>query len=247
MTYKKTNENMYFSWFCANLIEIQQENQNTHLLPFPVVFSEQMNLQCNNDFYLVWRNKMAKARTLESDELQSVLDYIATTKHAARDRCALLVSHLAGMRIGEISSLTIADVQDATGKVRSQVYLTPDKTKGKHARTVFINTRLQAEIADYLKTLDITNKEHALFYTQKNPKRGFTPCTMANHIKSIYLKSGAYNCSSHTGRRTFATQIAARGVSVRVLMRALGHRNLSSVMEYVDSSDSMLRNAVELA
>jgi hypothetical protein len=30
-------------------------------------------------------------------------------------------------------------------------------------------------------------------------------------------------------------------------MRALGHRNLSSVMEYVDSSDSMLRNAVELA
>jgi integrase/recombinase XerD len=190
---------------------------------------------------------MAKARTLESDELQSVLDYIATTKHAARDRCAILVSHLAGMRIGEISSLTITDVQDATGKVRSQVYLTPDKTKGKHARTVFINTRLQAEIADYLKTLNITNKEHALFYTQKNPKRGFTPCTMANHFKHIYASSGAFNCSSHTGRRTFATQIAARGVSVRVLMRALGHRNLSSVMEYVDSSDSMLRNAVELA
>ena len=93
---------------------------------------------------------MAKARTLESDELQTVLDYIATTKHAARDRCALLVSHLSGMRIGEISSLTIADVQDGAGKIRSQVYLTPEKTKGKHARTVFINTRLQAEIAEYL-------------------------------------------------------------------------------------------------
>jgi integrase/recombinase XerD len=106
---------------------------------------------------------------------------------------------------------------------------------------------LQAEIADYLKTLDITNKEHALFYTQKNPKCGFTPCTMANHFKHIYASSGACNCSSHTGRRTFATQIAARGVSVRVLMRVLGHRNLSSVMEYVDLSDSMLRNAVELA
>jgi integrase/recombinase XerD len=206
-----------------------------------------MNLQYDNGFLLIWRRKMAKARTLESDELQTVLDYIATTKHAARDRCALLVSHLSGMRIGEISSLTIADVQDGAGKVRSQVYLTPEKTKGKHARTVFINTRLQAEIAEYLKTLNITNKAHALFYTQKNPKRGFTANTMASHIKNIYLKSGNFGCSSHTGRRTFATQIAARGVSVRVLMRALGHRNLSSVMEYVDSSDSMLRNAVELA
>jgi hypothetical protein len=51
---------MYFAWFCANLIEIQQENQITHLPPFPVVFSEQMNLQCNNDFYLVWRRKWQK-------------------------------------------------------------------------------------------------------------------------------------------------------------------------------------------
>jgi integrase/recombinase XerD len=68
---------------------------------------------------------------------------------------------------------------------------------------------LQAEIAEYLKTLNITNKEHALFYTQKNPKRGFTANTMASHIKNIYLKSGNFGCSSHTGRRTFATQIAA--------------------------------------
>jgi hypothetical protein len=30
-------------------------------------------------------------------------------------------------------------------------------------------------------------------------------------------------------------------------MRALGHRQLSSTMEYVDASDLMLQNAVELA
>jgi integrase/recombinase XerD len=93
---------------------------------------------------------MPKARTLSSDELQVVLDYIATQKHAARNRCALLMTHWAGMRVGETSALTIADVLDATGKVRSQIYLTPDKTKGKHARTVFINSRLQTEIAEYL-------------------------------------------------------------------------------------------------
>jgi integrase/recombinase XerD len=206
-----------------------------------------MNLQYNNGFLLIWRKKMPKARTLSSDELQVVLDYIATQKHAARNRCALLMTHWAGMRVGETSALTIADVLDATGKVRSQIYLTPDKTKGKHARTVFINSRLQTEIADYLKTLNITNRDHALFYTQKCPKRGFTSNTMANHFKAIYLKAGIDGCSSHSGRRSFATTISAHGVSVRVLMRALGHRQLSSTMEYVDASDLMLQNAVELA
>ena len=70
---------------------------------------------------------------------------------------------------------------------------------------------------------------------------------MANHFKALYLKAGIDGCSSHSGRRSFATTISARGVSVRVLMRALGHRQLSSTMEYVDASDLMLQNAVELA
>ena len=99
---------------------MQQESKITHLPPFPVVFPKQMNLQYNNGFLLIWRKKMPKARTLSSDELQVVLDYIATQKHAARNRCALLMTHWAGMRVGETSALTIADVLDATGKVRSQ-------------------------------------------------------------------------------------------------------------------------------
>ena len=76
---------------------------------------------------------MPKARTLSSDELQVVLDYIATQKHAARNRCALLMTHWAGMRVGETSALTIADVLDATGKVRSQIYLK------KYCRRPFTN------------------------------------------------------------------------------------------------------------
>jgi integrase/recombinase XerD len=70
---------------------------------------------------------------------------------------------------------------------------------------------------------------------------------MANHFKAIYLKAGIDGCSSHSGCRSFVTTISARGVSVRVLMRALGHHQLFSTMEYVDASDLMLQNAVELA
>jgi integrase/recombinase XerD len=49
---------------------------------------------------------MAQARTLNEQEIQQVLDYIATRKHALRDRTMLLVIHLSGMRVGEIAAMT---------------------------------------------------------------------------------------------------------------------------------------------
>jgi integrase/recombinase XerD len=55
------------------------------------------------------------------------------------------------------------------------------------------------------------------------------------------------DASSHSGRRTFATSLASKGVGVRVLMRAMGHRNISTTIGYIEASDEMLRKAVELA
>lgn len=48
---------------------------------------------------------MAKAKTFSSTELRRVLDYIATRKHAARNRAMLLLTHWGGMRVGEVAAL----------------------------------------------------------------------------------------------------------------------------------------------
>ena len=63
----------------------------------------------------------------------------------------------------------------------------------------------------------------------------------------MYRNAGMDDASSHSGRRSFATSLASKGVGVRVLMRAMGHRNISTTIGYIDASDEMLRKAVELA
>jgi integrase/recombinase XerD len=40
--------------------------------------------------------------------------------------------------------------------------------------------------------------------------------------------------------------MSSKGVGIRVLMRAMGHRNISTTIGYVDASDDMLRKAVDL-
>jgi integrase/recombinase XerD len=106
---------------------------------------------------------MAQAKTLTPTELRRVLDYVATRKHAARNRCLVLITHLAGMRVGEVAALTYAHVLNADGSVRDQIPLSANETKGRHPRAVFVSPRLRKEIAAYVAALKVKNPNAALF------------------------------------------------------------------------------------
>ena len=91
---------------------------------------------------------MKQAKVLTEQEFKRVLAVIASGRHAARNRVALMLSHHAGLRVGEIASLSFANVvkhDDArivvkhVRSVRDQIRLNPSQTKGGVARTVFMN------------------------------------------------------------------------------------------------------------
>lgn len=189
---------------------------------------------------------MPQAKTLTPQELRRVLDFIATRKHAARNRAMLLMTHYAGMRVGEVAALRIDDVQDANGKIRNEIRLDADQTKGCSGRVVFLSEKLQKELGKYLAVYQPIDHQQKLFYTQKRMKEGFDANTLCQFFHHLYGAVGIEGASSHSGRRNFATSLSAKGISLRVIMRAMGHKNLATTILYVDASDDMLRNAVEL-
>ena len=93
---------------------------------------------------------MSQARILTSREYRKVLVYIANNRHASRNKAMLYASHLAGLRVGEISHLTIADVLNEDGTIKDEVYLCAEKTKGDRGRTVLMPKKLQEELHNYL-------------------------------------------------------------------------------------------------
>ena len=48
-------------------------------------------------------------------------------------------------------------------------------------------------------------------------------------------------------RRSFITNLATKGIGVRVLASLAGHRSIAVTHKYTDVNDDMMRNAVELA
>jgi integrase/recombinase XerD len=109
---------------------------------------------------------------------------------------------------------------------------------------VLLPERLRAELAQYLQHFPLRSPNLPLFYTQRSP--GFTADTLTHVVNAMYKNAGFDGASSHSGRRTFITNLAERGVGARVLMELAGHTNLSTTQRYIDIKPSMLRAAVEL-
>jgi integrase/recombinase XerD len=85
----------------------------------------------------------------------------------------LMMTHLAGLRVGEVAQLTWTDVINAEGRVREEVRLNANQTKGRHPRTVYISPKLQKELQTYASSIKQREDSAAFFYTQKHPRRGF--------------------------------------------------------------------------
>ena len=155
------------------------------------------------------------------------------------------IDFLSRIRANELASLKIGDVVDEDARVRSEIVLTPAQTKGSRARRVFVNAKLKRELAVHLKS-DCANKplSSPLFISQK--RNAFSPNTMCRLFLNICGKCGIKGASSHSGRRTFVTNLASKSVSVRVLAELAGHSSIATTQKYIEINDEMLRKAVEL-
>ena len=97
---------------------------------------------------------MKQAPILSEREKQRMLQHVQRTSYAARNRCMLMLSWLAGMRVGEIAALDVGDIVQPNGTIRDQIQLRANQTKGDQARTVLINSQLKAELDRYGNTLN---------------------------------------------------------------------------------------------
>ena len=186
---------------------------------------------------------MAQAKTFSAEEFDTLLDFVATRSYAMRNRMMILISFWSGMRVGEIASLRVEDVVDTAGKIRREIRLDASQTKGHHARTVFVPEKLRVELQVYVDVRTVTDRKLPFFMTASG--KAFTSNVLTQHFFWLYRKAG-FETSSHSGRRSFITNLASKGVGVRVLASLAGHKNLQVTMKYIDASDDMKRNAVEL-
>jgi integrase/recombinase XerD len=190
---------------------------------------------------------VSQAKVLSEIELRRALAVVADMKHAKRNRLLLMLSFQAGMRAGEMAALKIGHVLNADGSVRDRIHLQVQETKGERQRSVIVNRRLQREISDFVGALTGAKNQldRPLIASQKAGH--FSPTTMVMLFRRIYDRAGLADARSHSGRRSFITKLANKGVSVRVVQTLAGHSSMQTTQRYIEVNEGMLVSAAELA
>jgi integrase/recombinase XerD len=189
---------------------------------------------------------MKQAKVPTDEEFKRLLAVVQVTRHASRNRIAVMLSYYAGLRVGEIAALKISDAFNAEGRVRDQIMLRAEITKTNEARAVYVNDRLSRELGQCIGRMSdaLPKRNSPLLMTQK--RTAFSANTLCQLFARLYQQAGIDGATSHSGRRWFITKLAHNGVSPKVIMTLAGHKNLSTTQRYIDVHPGMMRAAVDV-
>ena len=162
--------------------------------------------------------------------MEEPLNNLITSKDDAyRDIAILETLYATGLRLSELLSLNICDVDENTEMVKVM-------GKGGKERIVPIGRIALNSINKYLKNTGRslrTDFDDPLFTNKKGirlPKR-----TLQRRVKR-YLSTTMGGGSVHTLRHTFATHLIDRGADMLTVKELLGHSSLSSTQHYTPVS-----------
>ncbi len=180
------------------------------------------------------------------EQIDRVVDHIRNTSTTPeRDELMYLLSHLAGLRVGEIAKLSIDTAfLDAEGRIplRNEdrtVRVMSNVAKKGRERTVPMHPRVAQALRRFIERYPGLN--HVAF-SQRNPRQVLSDNALTVWFFRLYKAAGMQNCSSHSGRRSFATRsarmLANHGQSLKDLQMLLGHAKLETTEAYLEPTDT---------
>ena len=188
---------------------------------------------------------MPQARTINEREAKVMFASFNTKRNAVRNKAMFALSYYCGLRAKEIASLRVGDVLKKDGTIKDVADLSAEQTKGSKGREFYINKHAKQHIAALIKSMPVVESHFPLLQVMGR-RKAFSANGIAIAMRNLYDDAGFTGCSSHSGRRSAISQLANKGVGIRIIQKFSGHRQLQSVQHYLDANEEMVKNAAEL-
>ena len=176
---------------------------------------------------------------------------VLKTTPLLRDQALLTLGFQTGFRIAELLSLTVGEVTDIYGQVKSIITVAKSRMKGKlFSRTVKLNSDTQRVLSKLVKKLKQHNRARrtdALFQSRQGYKGKALGARQVNNIiKELFAKAGCVgNFSSHSLRKTFAEECRRlfRGDILKI-QKALGHSDIRNTIRYLSYNEAEILEVI---
>jgi integrase/recombinase XerD len=159
--------------------------------------------------------------------------------------CALAIALLlaTGMRVGELATLRVGDIDAAAGRLK--IF-----GKGSRERTVFVtDARLREELRAYVAGRHGATHDHARTRLLVDERaRPLSAARIRHAVAGLGRTAGVTRrLTPHMLRHTAATMLLESGTDIRFVQRLLGHRSIVTTQIYTHVSDRALQTALARA
>lgn len=186
------------------------------------------------------KKEARQIKFLTQDQVDKILDAPnGNTLAALRDKAILETLFSTGLRVAELVSLDVKDINFDTREVGVI-------GKGDKPRVVFLSDNSVEALNVYLKKRKDDDK--ALFISFRGRKndtgeRRLTTRSVERMIKKYVLKSGLpIEATPHTMRHSFATDLLMQGADLRSVQELLGHTNIATTQIYTHVTNKQLKD-----
>jgi len=200
-----------------------------------------------SDRWLIQRNPTAilKCRrhrglppvVLTEEEVEHIVRFQFTGRHAARDHALLMFLLQTGCRLGETVALDVGDVNLDAG---TAVLRSP---KGGDPDRIFISTAI---IDSLTSVVERSAPERPLWSTSGGTRLS------SRQVQRIVARRAAESgitkqVTPHTLRHSFATHLYNRTADIRLVQQALRHGHVTTTETYAQVDPRRWRKAVEIS
>lgn len=181
-------------------------------------------------------------KVLNTEEVEKLLSQPdITTPLGLRDKSMLELLYATGMRVSELISLSVEDVNLETGFLRCM-------GKGSKERIIPVGSIALEYLKEYLSSvrkqlLNGKESKKLFFNRQGNPmtRQGFWKI-----IKKYSKQAGIYKkITPHTLRHSFATHLLENGADLRAVQEMLGHADISTTQRYTHLTQNRIKQVYD--
>jgi site-specific recombinase XerD len=188
------------------------------------------------------RHAGKQPKQLPRDLHDRALEQLWSVINSARDRAWFALMLRAGLRVGEVAALTLADLLAAP---------TPHQAarlrvcgKGRKERIVLLSADAYAVLQGWLAVRPDSQHDY-IFINERDG--GPLSVSGIEYCLSQYSQQAGVACHPHQLRHTYARQLTEAGMPITTLSRLMGHSQVTTTQAYTSGADPSLEQAYQQA